>query len=88
MLSFNLIGRLTPVNIHGWLLEQFSGSRTTLGTTFKITGGYPDKGYRKDFNSFFIDFIEAGRNFRCPSQKDSKNCGNYHRSYIKYCFDF
>jgi hypothetical protein len=75
ILSFNLIGRLTPVYIHGWLFEQLLKSL---------------RGLLDGFSQFVIDIIEAGRNFILDvlRKKTVNNCENRQRSYIKYFLYF
>ncbi len=56
-LSFALIGRFSPVNIHGRLSEQFLGSQAALGTFLESQAAIgkseqaPEEGCQKDFHN-------------------------------------
>jgi hypothetical protein len=74
-LSLDLIGQFFPVYIHSRLSEQFSGSHSGFGTTFRNTGSYQKAGTSalkrvtllegKASRNFYLDFLH---------KKTTKNC--------------
>jgi hypothetical protein len=75
--------------IHGWLLEQFSGSQAAFGITLKVTGGY-QASCRVLQEEFSSDFIEKSRNFNLDvlHKKTVKNCKKHQHAYNKVIFYF
>jgi hypothetical protein len=74
--------------VHGWLLEQFSGSQAAFGTTFRVTGGY-QASCRVLQEGFSSDFIEkAGTLIWTFFTKRQSKIAKHQRANKKIMFYF